>query len=945
MSPAPNQIVLLAVHPGLLLAVLAVVLLVALALWQLLGSGPRRGRALRNAQSLLEQDQWQQALDTVRRLQGESGLSPAWQDKLQAFEGDCLGVAGNEALRERRYDDALRFLREAAPLTGTAESAVARVAEAMLAETRAHFATGPAGNPAVYALVARVLALQPDAPEPLFWQGLCLAREGRIDQAIAVLENVHRVANRQFIDPPFYLGVLLYRQGKAQESLRMLAEANRVDANCPFVAWQMGQAMVAAGNDAGMALRVLQRALGPRGLPLWLAMPHRAWVEAFPQGRSFVRRLAEAHAYTCPLLGSDLRVLIRIAEQAVAQAHYRMGNFQESADLYGKLLGEAPPTLSLVRGLGLALMRLGKYDQAYKHLRAATDMEPQHALTAAYLALCAARGRPQQPEDKPKNVAWAVRQLARFDVRGDVEYAAVASAIHGEARALNLAIAREDQVRVCDLLASVQAHDAEAAGAYDRLARDFPDALAPVYAWLYCRAAVEHDFKGERDAELFALAFRDRTTAQTYFNGQNWDLDEAEFVYLDRSAVNRPGRFPEDLGADYPKRGEAFLLERSQRLEEAGNLPGALQNVAVLLRLAPRCLAAYDRAAALNYRQKNTETALQILHNWHQIEPGNPLPLVRRAVIEQHGDPAGSLLTIERALGLAKGTARASIAWLGARLVLASVTLPGIPSRNGTAPRADAPDLGVAQRFLLECLRGQPDHTDALWTLAAIRTVLGDQDGLAELSPRLDRPEVKDARFQYLGAVAHLAAGNYQKAQQAARRVSDAACREEQVRREESSTSGRTDGTSGQAGHPTRYTADSALVIESQYVLAWALFHLGDEAGAARVLEPVAASKGPSAEHARALLGKLKFRHGSYGDAARWWTALDATKRGAWKFDEPLRHTVLLAGLLALEGGQYEEAAERFREAGRLGLRDRRLGSLIGLSLFKAGQRLVYNDG
>jgi shikimate kinase len=38
--------------------------------------------------------------------------------------------------------------------------------------------------------------------------------------------------------------------------------------------------------------------------------------------------------------------------------------------------------------------------------------------------------------------------------------------------------------------------------------------------------------------------------------------------------------------------------------------------------------------------------------------------------------------------------------------------------------------------------------------------------------------------------------------------LSDAACREEQVRREESSTSGRTDGTSGQARHPTRCETD-----------------------------------------------------------------------------------------------------------------------------------------
>src|SRR5262249_61300703 len=99
-----------------------------------------------------------------------------------------------------------------------------------------------------------------------------------------------------------------------------------------FVAWQVGVAMVASGGDPGMALRVLQRALGPKGFPLWLQTPHRAWVEAFPQGRSFVRRLAEQYTYTCPLLGSDLRALIRIAHQAVAQAHYRLRHLPGPAE-------------------------------------------------------------------------------------------------------------------------------------------------------------------------------------------------------------------------------------------------------------------------------------------------------------------------------------------------------------------------------------------------------------------------------------------------------------------------------------------------------------------------------------------------------------------------------------------------------------------------------------
>ena len=47
----------------------------------------------------------------------------------------------------------------------------------------------------------------------------------------------------------------------------------------------------------------------------------------------------------------------------------------------------------------------------------------------------------------------------------------------------------------------------------------------------------------------------------------------------------------------------------------------------------------------------------------------------------------------------------------------------------------------------------------------------------------------------------------------------------------------------------------------------------------------------------------------------------------------------------ALAAGRYEPAAEWFREAGKLGLRDRRLGPLLSLALFKAGQQLLRPDG
>ena len=939
MTVLPGHLVLFAVNPGVVLGVVLALLLLAVVLWLLLGSGPRRVRASRRAEQFLSEGQWEPALQLVRDLRQQAGLSPAWEEKLRGLEGDCLETAGEFALKEQRFEDSLRLYRLAAQLLDSDEAdARNRVIEAMLAATRAQFAAG--NNAAVHALVGRVLAIQPTAAEAMFWQALCQIREGQSELAARSLENAHQAGNRQYIDPPLYLGILFYRQGRPQDSLRLLAEANRVDAGCPFVAWQMGQAMVAAGGDSAMAMRVLQRALGPKGLSMWLPAPVRAWVEAFPQGRSFVRRLAEKHPFPCPLLGGDLRVLIRQGELAVAQAQYRLGNFQEAADLYGKLMGEAPPTLPLVRGLGLSLARLGKYDQAYKHLRAAVDMDPQHALTVGYLALCGARGKPPQPEDKPKNVAWAIRQVSRYDAAGNAEFAALMSAIHAEARALNMAVARDDQVRLCNALASVRGHDPDSAAAYDRLAVEYPDAVVPLYAWLYCQAAVSYGFRGERDRDFFARTFRERPAAQAYFTQQGWDLAEAEYLYLERSAAARAGRFPEELGADYAGRGEAFLLERSLQKEQAGDLDAALRSVSVLLQLAPRCLAGYDRAAALHYRGKEVEKAVKVLAAWHELAPDNPLPLVRRAVLEQQrGEAAASHVAIHQALALAKGPTRSAIAFLGARLAVAagfhqkpadsalearsaSEGIPSlaprgsIPESAGYKPAAtdngeQRPGLEPARRLLLECLREQPDHVEALWTLAALRAVAGDTATLAAQAPAMNRPEVKDARFHYLAAVCHLAARDYAQAAEAAGRAA----------------------------------ADPELAVEGRFVMAWAHLLQGEETAAAGPLEAVAAAAGPSAEHARALLGRINFRCGDYASAARWWTALDAGRRAEWKCDEPLRQTVLLAGLEAFGKGRYEEAAERFREAGKLGLRDRRLGPLIGLSLFQAGKRLLYQGG
>jgi len=141
-----------------------------------------------------------------------------------------------------------------------------------------------------------------------------------------------------------------------------------------------------------------------------------------------------------------------------------------------------------------------------------------------------------------------------------------------------------------------------------------------------------------------------------------------------------------------------------------------------------------------------------------------------------------------------------------------------------------------------------------------------------------------------------------------------------------------------------RAASDESLAIESQFLMAWAHLHQDNHEAAQQALRKVAAvEKSPSAVYAQAMLGRLSFVRGAYEEAIEWWNRVDPRQRAQWQFDEPLRQTVLLSGLTAYESGRFEQAADRFREAGKLGLRDRRLGPLMTLALVRAGQRLLYS--
>src|SRR5207248_2396164 len=267
------------------------------------------------------------------------------------------------------------------------------------------------------------------------------------------------------------------------------------------------------------------------------------------------------------------------------------------------------------------------YDEAFKHLRAAFELEQNQdrqggsALTVGYLALCGAKGRPSQPEDKQKNVLWAIRSLSGFDLPGDIEWARVNSAVFAEARSLNLPVPLEDQMRLCNLLASVDGTDAEAAAAYHQLAIASPQSLRPEHAWLYCRAVEQHAIENPKDLEICHQAFADEPGMRAFFEKRAWDLEGVEYLFLARCAASGGSEAVSRLPASLRSKSESFLLARSQRQEEAGQVGEGTASAEVLVRLAPQCAPGHDLLARLHYQASHLRRASETLAKWHEQFP------------------------------------------------------------------------------------------------------------------------------------------------------------------------------------------------------------------------------------------------------------------------------------------------------------------------------------
>ena len=148
----------------------------------------------------------------------------------------------------------------------------------------------------------------------------------------------------------------------------------------------------------------------------------------------------------------------------------------------------------------------------------------------------------------------------------------------------------------------------------------------------------------------------------------------------------------------------------------------------------------------------------------------------------------------------------------------------------------------------------------------------------------MNRPAVKDARFHYLGAVCHLAARDYATALELGRRAA----------------------------------ADDALNVESHYVMAWAHLHLNDADAARQRCKRWSTEDAVGRPRPRPARPVRASPRGDYDDAIKWWNAGGCRPAGGVEASRSrCGRRCYLAGLTALEKQRFEQAAERFREAGQ----------------------------
>ena len=212
-------------------------------------------------------------------------------------------------------------------------------------------------------------------PKNLLEQGLAAQREGRLDEAIQLFEQVARRAPR-VAQPHQLLALALAEAGRHEDALRAVRRALKLEDRNPGVHFAHGRVQTMAGHP-GRARQAFERAtaLDPASVPLRLHWASAAEAAAGDPTEA-IGTAGQIYEDAAAVAPQDPSVPAAHAEMLL-----RHGHADRAIPLLERALALAPSSVACAANLAAAHRATGDGPRAVDAYRAALAMAPQaHAL-------------------------------------------------------------------------------------------------------------------------------------------------------------------------------------------------------------------------------------------------------------------------------------------------------------------------------------------------------------------------------------------------------------------------------------------------------------------------------------------------------------------------------------------------------------------------------------
>jgi tetratricopeptide (TPR) repeat protein len=236
----------------------------------------------------------------------------------------------------------------------------------------------------------------------LLKEGTDLARRGRLEEAVALLQRAVRLSPES-VDGHFNLGVALWKLGRVAAAIAAMQEVIRLEPRDFDARIRLGDWLVGQGRHAEAVAHFEQAAaVDMESQETWLKL-----AQAY-EGAGRARAAVGAYRRALGLLGQDdpalLEALLRTAKQTqdgptakeaalrlrpfraghesfivVGDALLLNGEFEAAAREYRMAVALSPSSVQALLGLATAHVRLGQPEQAAQHLLVVVRLEPSNA--------------------------------------------------------------------------------------------------------------------------------------------------------------------------------------------------------------------------------------------------------------------------------------------------------------------------------------------------------------------------------------------------------------------------------------------------------------------------------------------------------------------------------------------------------------------------------------